>query len=186
MSPHNPGILRCVQALLAGEVIACPTEGVWGLSCDPYNDNALAKVIQLKRRAPQKGLILVAATMRQLDFLLWDIGAEQRRQLAASWPGHTTWLLPHRQRVPSLVHGCHDTVAVRVSAHPVVRLICEKSGGAMVSTSANPQGRPPAKSRLAVYRYFAREQAVTLAPGRVGDAGRPSAIRDLRTGVVYR
>ena len=123
--------------------------------------------------------------MSQLAFLLRDLPQEQRDTLAASWPGPATWLVPHRNRVQPWVHGEHDTVAVRVSAHPVVRDLCRAWGGPLVSTSANPAGSQPPIAAFQVRRYFGASLD-SLLPGAVGAAGRPTGIRDLATGRVIR
>nr|WP_316838583.1 L-threonylcarbamoyladenylate synthase [Pseudohalioglobus sediminis] len=173
------------SALQAGGVVACPTEAVWGLSCDPENDEAVARVLQLKGRPVEKGLILVAASVSQLGFLISELPADQRQLLDDSWPGPNTWLVPHRNRVQPWIHGAFDTVAVRVSSHPVVRSLCRAFGGPLVSTSANPAGAQPARCGFQVLRYFGGELD-GLLPGAVGAAGRPSQIRDLKTGRVIR
>lgn len=173
------------QTLLAGGVVACPTEAVWGLSCDPDSEQAVHRLLALKRRPVEKGLILVAASESQLGFLLADLPEPQREMLHDSWPGPNTWLVPHRGRVQPWVHGDHDTVAVRVSAHPAVRALCDYWGGPLISTSANPGGSQPPREAFQVRRYFgARLDA--LLPGRVGGADRPSQIRDLASGALLR
>lgn len=174
-----------VQALRAEGVVACPTEAVWGLSCDPDSELAVLRVLALKQRPVAKGLILVAANESQLGFLLHDLGAEERARLAASWPGPATWLVPHRNRLQPWVYGEHATVAVRVSDHPVVQQLCRAWGGPLVSTSANPAGAQPARTAFAVRRYFGSAVDAVL-PGHVGARSRPSQIRDLATGEVLR
>jgi L-threonylcarbamoyladenylate synthase len=186
--PSPVASIRLSQALstLRHEgVVACPTEAVWGLSCDPDSKAAVHRVLALKSRPVEKGLILVAASMSQLAFLLRDLPAEQRDTLAASWPGPSTWLVPHRGRVQPWIHGEHDSVAVRVSAHPVVRDLCLAWGGPLVSTSANPGGSQPAVAAFQVRRYFG-DQVDCVMPGAVGGSGRPTGIRDLATGQVIR
>lgn len=184
----RPGPLRlraAVNALHGGGVIACPTEAVWGLSCDPDNERAVARLLALKSRLLAKGLILVAGSQSQLDFLLAGLSEEQISSLSATWPGPTTWLLPHRGRVPFWIHGEHDTVAVRVSDHPVVRALCLAWGGPLVSSSANPAGARPARESFQVRRYFGNRLDYLL-PGAVGGAGRPTGIRDLVSGKFIR
>lgn len=168
-----------------GGVIACPTEAVWGLSCDPFCSDAVEHLLALKMRPARKGLILVAASAEQLAFLLSDVDEEQRRQLDATWPGPNTWLVPHRGRVPANVCGTHDKVAVRVSAHPGVRALCEAFGGPVVSTSANRAGARPALHAFQVRRYFGSGLDYLL-PGRLGSSSKPSTIRDLATGEIIR
>lgn len=178
-------LASALRAIDAGGVVACPTEAVWGLSCDPDSERAVRRVLQLKRRPVEKGLILVAASESQLAFLLGDLPGDQRSRLSESWPGPNTWLVPHRGRVQPWVHGDFDTVAVRVSDHPVVQSLCRAWGGPLVSTSANPAGSQPPKAGFQVRRYFA-DQLDDILPGHVGEASRPSRIRDLATGALLR
>ena len=185
---HGPAPLRlraAVSALHAGGVIACPTEAVWGLSCDPDDPQAVYRLLALKQRPVAKGLILVAAAESQLGFLLRGLDPEDRARLSATWPGPTTWLVPHRKRVPYWIHGEHDTVAVRVSAHPVVSALCRAWGGPLVSTSANPGGARPARALFQVRRYFG-DALDGLVPGAVGGQQRPTGIRDLASGEIIR
>ena len=174
-----------VRALAQGGVLACPTEAVWGLSCDPDNPEAVWRLLELKQRPMEKGLILVAASAAQLEPLLAPLSEVQRGKLALSWPGPTSWLIPHGGLLPPWIHGDHDTVAVRVSAHPIVAALCHAWGGPLVSTSANPAGSAPATAAFQVRRYF-REQLDYIVPGAVGKAARPSVIRDLLTDRIIR
>jgi len=182
---HHPRIWRCVEQLRSGGMIAYPTEAVWGLGCDPFNSHAVNRILEFKRRPWQKGLILVAASTRQIGFLLGGLTDEQHRLLEESWPGPNTWLLRHRGLIPDLVSGEHDSVAVRVSAHPVVAALCEKFGGPIVSTSANRAGMNPARSGVRARRMLLGDD-VEFAPGRVGNRASPSVIRDLTSGRVIR
>ena len=186
--PFRPSAIRlstAVAALRRGGVVACPTEGVWGLSCDPCSGSAVHRLLRMKGRPASKGLILVAASEAQLDFLLSSLGPAERSELSASWPGPTTWLVPHRGTLPGWIVGEHDTVAVRVSSHPVVQALCRTWGGPLVSTSANPAGARPAMAAFQVRRFFG-EQLDGLLPGAVGGSRRPSVIRDLASGNIIR
>jgi len=158
---------------------------VWGLSCDPDDGAAVSRLLALKRRPVEKGLILVAASESQLGFLLADLDPEQRARLSASWPGPNTWLLPHLGRLQPWIHGEHDTVAVRVSNHPVVQDLCRAWGGPLVSSSANPAGARPPIAAYQVRRYFG-DQLDGILPGAVGTSGSPSAIRDLASDRIIR
>jgi L-threonylcarbamoyladenylate synthase len=177
--------LRCAaHHVLRGGVVAYPTEAVWGLGADPFNREAVFEILDLKQRPMEKGLILVAASMQQLDFILQFLSESQQRTLASSWPGPRTWLVPHHDRIPHWIHGQFDTVAVRVSAHPVVRALCQAVNGPVVSTSANPQGLAPARFGWRARQYFS--DCVEYAPGQVDLKARPSEIRDLITQKIVR
>ena len=119
-------IVDAIAILERGGVIAYPTEGVWGLGCDPLDEAAVLRLLALKQRRVDKGLILVAASVAQLDGLVdWQaLGAATRDEVLASWPGPHTWIVPATTRVPHWISGAHDSIAVRVSAHPVVARLC--------------------------------------------------------------
>ena len=107
------------------------------------------------------------------------------RRLRRSWPGPVTWLLPAAAGVPRWLRGAHETIALRVTAHPLAAALCRQWGGALVSTSANPAGRPPARTALAVRRYFGAAVDAIL-PGETGGARVPTEIRDARSGCIVR
>jgi L-threonylcarbamoyladenylate synthase len=182
MSIH---IGRAARVLLSGGLVAYPTEAVWGLGCDPWNSEAVARLLTLKNRSWRKGLILVAANTGQLQPLLDGLTASQKNKLVASWPGPVTWLVPNNNLFPCWVTGDSPKVAVRVSAHPLVRALCEKFEGPVISTSANPAGRPPARSALKVRCYFGNSVDYIL-PGSLGAQQTPSEIRDSLTDQIFR
>ncbi|MCG6658562.1 tRNA threonylcarbamoyladenosine biosynthesis protein RimN [Halomonas campisalis] len=176
---------HAVAALRAGGVIAYPTEAVWGLGCDPDNDEAVAHLLRLKQRDPAKGLILIAGSITQFGPWLEGLPLELHAPLAASWPGPNTWLVPDNGRTHALVRGAHDSVALRVSDHPGVIALCEAFGGPIVSTSANRAGEPPALSAEAVRAAFG-DELDAVVEGELGGLERPSTIRDLISGRVLR
>lgn len=185
----NPYLHQHAYALAAGAVLAYPTEAVWGLGCDPFDEQAVNTILQLKSRAVSKGVILIAGDMSQVNFLLHDLSPEHKQQLKDTWPGPHTWLVPHNNRVPHFVHGDFDTVAVRVSAHPTVQALCQRFGGPIVSTSANPQGLPEARTQLKARSYFAHNRfghTLHYCSGSVGKAVKPSKIQHLLTGEIIR
>jgi L-threonylcarbamoyladenylate synthase len=179
-------IQQACDNLHKGEVIAYPTEAVWGLGCDPENQAAVEKLLALKQRSVDKGLILVAADMLQLGPLVSTLSDSQLQALAASWPGPTTWLIPDPDKqYPSWIRGSNKSVAIRVSGHPVVHQLCEKFGRPIVSTSANVAGQAEIRSRLIIERQFGRRIAC-IVPGELGSETRTTEIRDLSTGQFIR
>ncbi|RUR29757.1 tRNA threonylcarbamoyladenosine biosynthesis protein RimN [Vreelandella andesensis] len=178
-------VKEAVRALKEGGVIACPTEAVWGLSCDPDNDEALAHLMRMKERDPAKGVILVAASIQQFQPWLSQLPLALHAPLAASWPGPNTWLVPDNGRSHGLVRGAHQSVALRVTDHPLIKSLCEAFGGPLVSTSANRAGNPPAMSADEVASIFGDEIAA-IVEGELGGNAKPSTIKDLVTGKVMR
>ena len=173
----------CSQ-LHRGGVIAYPTEGVWGIGCDPFNRHAVERLLAIKGRSLHKGLILVAASIDQFSPFLVGLDSGQRATLGASWPGPNTWLVPDNGTAPAWIRGAHDSVALRVTDHPLVAELCRCFGGPIVSTSANPAGRPVARYAWQIRRQL--PQLDYLLHGALGRARGPSQIRDLVTGAIVR
>lgn len=176
---------QAVELLRGGGVIAYPTEGCYGLGCDPRNASAVQRVLRLKGRNWRQGLILIGAGWRHVA--RWvdpsDTGAVARAR--ATWPGPVTWLLPARVGVSSRVRGEHDTIAVRITAHPVAAALCQRFNAAIVSTSANRHGRPPALTAAQVRAMFG-DRVDYVLHGPLGGLKGPTAIRDARTGETLR
>lgn len=179
--PHlSAAITEAIAALHAGEIIAYPTEAVYGLGCDPHNIQSLHRLHALKQRPQDKGLIIVAADASQLvPFVL------QPQQLAQLTPG-TTWIVDGLPTLaPALTGANGHTLAVRISTHPIICALCSGYAGAIVSTSANPSGMPPARTAEAVRAYFDQRLAVIIC-GALGELQQPTPIVDARTGQRLR
>ena len=178
-------IREAVRQLTSGGVIAYPTETVYGLGCDPFNGHAALHLIELKKRNIDQGLILVASHFEQLEPLLYPLTAAVRKRIAR--PGQTpvTWVLPCLPAIPPWLRGKHDSLAVRVSNHPVTAALCRHWGGPLVSSSANVHGKRPATSPLDVRRAFDGRLDYILH-GTHGCTRRPSEIRNGLTGERLR
>ena len=175
---RNPRVQWAAQLMRAGGVVAYPTEAVWGLGCDPDNPQAVARLLRLKGRSWRKGLILLGAEVSQLVPLVERLDSGLRARLEATWPGPVTWLVPATDRVPEWIRGRFDSVALRITDHPLAAGLSRAFGGPIVSTSANPQGMLPATSRLRLRHYF-DQKLDAITPGSLGGRDRPSEIRDL-------
>ncbi len=177
--------LRARRVLAQGGVIAYPTEGVWGLGCDPFNKRAVERLLDLKDRPWQKGLIVALANEGVAMALLRTLPQDRQKAISATWPGPHTWLLPHNGLWPSWVTGESDFIACRLSAYPVVCDLALASGGAIISTSANPAGQAPAMTAQEVRQYFGRSVDFIM-PGGVQGLQKTSAIRHGTTGETLR
>lgn len=173
--------------LRRGGVLAYPTEGVWGLGCDPMNAEAVQRILNIKQRDVAKGLILIAAAPAHLDRYV-DLAAlpgERRQIVLASWPGPHTWIVPASAQAPKWITGAHSGIAVRVTGHPVASALCQAFGGALVSTSANRAGA------TAPERYDQLDPALLadidgVLQGATGGLGGATRIRDACNGTVLR
>ena len=173
--------------LKAGGVLAYPTEAVFGLGCDPHDQVAFERLFALKQRPATQGVLLIAAEFGQIEryIELADVPHEILRQVRASWPGPHTWIFPRSAQVPPWIAGAHAGIALRVSAHEPAAALCREFGGALVSTSANPHGQPPARSAQTVTEYFGDAlDGVLDAP--LGGQSHPTVIRDALSGAIIR
>ena len=181
----NPRIQYAAKQLWQGGVVAYPTEAVWGLGCNPFSEHAVLSLLELKNRPVEKGLILLAADIHQFDPFIAHLNDLQRQRLKNTWPGPVTWLVPANALIPKWISGSHDTVALRVTDHPVAAGLSRAFGAPIVSTSCNTDGRPPARTAFAVRQYFG-DQLGTITSGTVGQRQQPSEIRNLLTGDIHR
>ena len=180
--PHRQDVRRGVAHLRRGGVIAYPTEGVWGLGCDPRQRRALRRILALKGRPQHKGVLLVAGSTAETRHY-WSAQGIGPALLAQLWPG-TTLVLPAAPTAPFWIRGRHESIAVRISTHPAIVALSRVFGGAIVSTSANPAGQQPARDLRTLYRYFGR--SLWVLPARLGGQRRPSRMVDARSGRVLR
>ena len=175
------------ELLHGGGVLAYPTEAVFGLGCDPHDRSAFERLFALKQRPPTQGVLLIAADFAQVERYI-DVAAVPDRvlqQVRASWPGPHTWIFPRSAEVPDWIAGNHAGIALRVTAHESAAALCRAFGGALVSTSANPHGQPPARTAQVIADYFGDAlDGVLEAP--LGGQLSPTMIRDALSGAIIR
>ena len=176
----RPSIAKAADTLIGGGVIAYPTEGVFGLGCLPDDDDAVIRVLSIKKRSPDKGLILIASNVSQLRD--W-VGIEGIPDADPAQP--ITWIAPACPNASPLIRGTHDTIAVRLTTNATAAAICDAVDAPVVSTSANISGRPVARNRYVLRRQFG-SRVDYIVPGDCGPAAGPSEIRDIRSGKVLR
>jgi L-threonylcarbamoyladenylate synthase len=187
MPPTAEDYQHAVQILRQGGVIAYPTEAVFGLGCDPMNEKAVMRLLALKHRAVSKGLLLIGADYGQLlpfiDETKVPLTALARAQ--ATWPGPITWVFPARATTPTWIRGHFQSIGIRHTAFAIASSLCAAFGGALVSTSANVEGQPPARTMADVKTLF-NDHIDYILPGDVGSAQNPTEIRDILTQHVLR
>ena len=201
MSENNNNIAmtitsnEAIRHLKNGEVIAYPTEAVFGLGCDPRNHFALEKILKLKERQSNKGLILIASDVQQISFFtdLSSVSKDIQDKINASWPGFVTWLLPinkaNLSQIDPIIYGQYNTIAVRVSSHPTVVELCRLFNHSIISTSANVSGGSEIKDRQLMQQFILQDQSNSIAgivEGELGSDTKPSSIIDALSGKQIR
>jgi L-threonylcarbamoyladenylate synthase len=176
-----------VAALQSGEVIAYPTEGVFGVGCDPDDTQAIEKLLAVKERPVEKGLILIAANFEQLRPYIDEtqLTEQQLKSVQQTWPGPYTWIMPASARVSPWLSGAFDTIAVRVTDHELVQKLCLAYGKPITSTSANLSGMPSCMTTEEVKQQLGSRLS-SILEGETGGRNKPSEIRDARTLKVLR
>jgi len=178
-------IAQAAACIRRGGIVGYPTEGVFGLGCDPQNTRALKRLIELKRRDDRKGLIIIAANRGQLDPFIAAVTESLAEKLEASWPGPVTWILESSASASALLTGNRDTVATRITSHASAASLCETCGHAIVSTSANLSGQPSCKDTQSVASCFG-DKIDYLLDLPVGGLDGPTPIFDGATGKQLR
>lgn len=176
---------EAVGCVRNGGILAYPTEAVFGLGCDPHNLSAVQRLLGMKQRPANKGLILLAANINQLIDFVPPLDDDLMARVMPTWPGPVTWLLPVRDEVSPLVRGNHRTIAVRISAHPVCQLLCQRLGHPLISTSANLTGHPEAKNPTQIEMQLG-QQIDLILDKPLGSQERPSEIRNAITNEILR
>lgn len=212
-------VIQAAQWVSSGKLLTYPTESVWGIGCDPFNEKAVQQLLAIKQRPIDKGMIIITDSADRIAPLLDSLNAEQRQIVLDSWQlasnsntrqAHT-WLLPLPEPlsqqlnvpIPAWITGAHNSVAVRVIAHPLIKQLCAQlvsplnPYGFMVSTSCNPSGQPPALSLAQAQAYFSNNGAegsvnnnfaeqVGYLQGETLGYELPSQIGDALTGQIIR
>lgn len=212
LSTHfiTDSVIQAAHWLKKGQLLAYPTESVWGIGCDPFSQQAVMQLLTIKQRPIEKGMIVVTDNTSRLTELLECLTAVERQTVLDSWQADSinatarqahTWVLPIPKNlsitIPSWITGAHDSVAVRVIDHPLVKQLCAQMVsvsnpyGFVVSTSCNPSGQPPALSLNEAKRYFLDahlhlNQSVGYLQGETLGYQLPSQIGDALTGEIIR
>ena len=184
MFRHSASPRRIAAYLRRGGLIAYPTESCYGLGCDPDNRTAVLHLLKLKQRPQHKGLILIAAGYRQVARYLQPLTLGEQEKLKSGGAQAITYLLPAHHSTPRWLRGSHDTLAVRITAHPQAAQLCRGVDSALVSTSANRSGQRPARTYAQCRLLFGCR--VWVLPGRVGKRKKPSTIRTWADGQIIR
>lgn len=182
VQPDTAGIEEAVAALRRGEVVAYPTETVYGLAVDPFSEAAIRRLFEVKGREESNPILVVISERSQLEQVALEISARSQAFMDAFWPGPLSLLLPRAAGIPLLLTAGGEKVCVRHTLHPVAQQLCARFGGPVTSSSANRSGCAPASSLESL-----ELPGVTIGiDGGVLPASSPSTVFDPDENIVLR
>ena len=179
VAPDPDAVRAAADAVVAGEVIALPTDTLYGLAVNPHDADAVDRLFRLKGRPPGQPVPLIATDLAEVERWAGRLDGAAGRLAAAFWPGPLTLLVRAWPQVVADVHGGTGAVGVRVPAHYVARAVTRAAGLPLVATSANLSGEPPPSRADAIHASIASGAAVLLDAGPT-PGGLPSTIVDVR------
>jgi L-threonylcarbamoyladenylate synthase len=175
-------LLPALEAFKKGGVIAYPTETFYALGIDPSNEKAAKSLFALKGRPADRPVSLIIKDEAMLSLVVCDVPEIARRLMKKFWPGPLTIVFKARGLSASITAGT-GTVGVRVSSSPVVAALIKEIDSPITATSANPCGKPPARSAEEVLRYFDGRVPVIIDGGLL-TARLPSTVVDVSRGAI--
>ncbi|BGI50940.1 MAG: L-threonylcarbamoyladenylate synthase type 1 TsaC [Arsenophonus endosymbiont of Ceratovacuna japonica] len=181
-----PLFKNIIKSLDKGKIIAYPTEAIFGLGCDPTNEEAVCQLLLLKQRSWKKGLILIAGNYKQLIPYIDDkrLTNLQKKKMIATDNRAITWIVPAKKNTPKWLTGKFDSVAVRIINFKLIKNLCFLYNKPLISTSANLNGLQPCKTKEEVISQF--NGKISILEGFIEGYKNPSEIRDIITGYLYR
>ena len=171
--------------LKRGGIIAYPTESCYGIGGLPNSTKAIKKILNIKKRKKDKGMIVIGKNISQLQTLLFRLPETHRQRLYNIYPAPKTVLLPARNKTFALLRGKqHSKLAVRVPQHVVARGLCQIMRTPLISTSCNRRKQRPCKNERSARREFGRN--LWVIGGQIGRRKIPSEIIDWENGGKLR
>ncbi len=191
--PRVEVISAAVAALQRGEVIAFPTETLYGLGADALNSAAVDKVFQLKGRDAANPIPVLISDRGMLGTLVSDIPPLAEKLIAHFWPGPLTIIFPARLDIPRPLVNTAGGVGIRVTSQPIAGVLIKALGRPLTATSANPSGRPPARTAQEAKEYFSGQVDIFIDGGKLTSQSGSTVVepvgdslRIIRTGDVGR
>ena len=181
LPPDDSGIQQAINALRTGQVIAYPTESVYGLGVDPFNPDALEALYKTKGRDASNPVLMIISSQDQLMRLVETITPAAQSAMDAFWPGPLSLLFTAKKGLPERLLGGHQKICVRHTNHPIAAALCTAFDGPIISTSANLYSQNPAQSAQEINL----PDVALCIDGGVANST-PSTVFDPDTGTVLR
>jgi L-threonylcarbamoyladenylate synthase len=182
MSPW--ALNRLAHAVSQGAIFGYPTDTIWGFGCHPLIANSVARILQIKNRSADKGLILLSS---RLEYCAAYVGlnSEQLKPVLSTTDHPITWLVPASGNCPAWIRGNNPTVAIRITDHPLLEFLCDRLETPIVSTSANRSSKSTARNSMQMHKQFGDELDFIVSGFATG-SNRPSEIKSLLNGTTAR
>lgn len=173
LSPNE--IDRCVELLMAGEVIGVPTDTVYGVAASIDHPQAIERIYSIKGRPADKPIPILVSDIATAEALATHFPTSGRRLAKAFWPGGLTIIVAAAHRIPKEALAGGETVGIRIPDHDLMLDLIRRSGGALAVTSANISGQPEALSAEET-RDFLIDRIPAVLDGGRAPGGNPSTV----------
>lgn len=173
-------IERTVKLLRDGEVVAFPTDTVYGVGAHGLNERAIEKLFEAKNRPRERAIPFLLASVKDLSQVAREIPRDVKALAERFWPGALTLVVLAHKRVPRILIAHGESVAVRVPNHDITRAIIQKLGAPLAATSANISSQPDASTADQVAAYL-NERIPLILDGGPTPGNVPSTVLDLTT-----
>jgi L-threonylcarbamoyladenylate synthase len=165
MTIISKDIAKAVEILNNHDVVAIPTETVYGLAGNMYSEHAIRKIFEIKQRPLFNPLIVHIHSIAQIDDIASEFPDKAKVLAKAFWPGHLTLVLKKKESVPDVITAGKDTVAIRIPNHPVTLSLLKNLSFPLAAPSANPFGSISPTSAMHVEGYFKNSLSMILEGG---------------------
>lgn len=172
---NNVDLIYAKELLEKGDIIAIPTETVYGLAGNALNEDAIKKIFETKKRPFYNPLIVHIASKEKMDELAEEIPQIAYKLADKFWPGSLTMILKKKPHIPNIVTGGKDTVAIRIPNHPMTLSLLNQLDFPLAAPSANPFGTISPTQAIHVKNYF-KDDIKLILDGGTCEKGMESTI----------
>jgi L-threonylcarbamoyladenylate synthase len=177
-SPAPAVISMAADIITRGGVVVFPAQSLYGLAADALNGEAVDSIFEIKRRPPDKALLVLIETISDLDHLVQEVPMQARRIMEACWPGGVTLVFHARPDLPRNLTAGTGKIGVRLPLHPVARLLVKAARGPITGTSANLSGQAGCRDVSDIAPQVLEGARMTLDAGPL-IGGRGSTVVDV-------
>ena len=185
MDKKSLDISSSIEWLKSGKILIHPTESIWGFGCDAFNESAVNKIFEIKKREKQKNFILLCNSMDSIEKELCFLSNADKKFLSKYWPGPYTFLIKYNKNIPAHLKNETSKIALRVSNHLPIRSLLDAFSGFMVSTSVNISGQQNINDLDEILNYFEYDE-LAYYDESLGSNNEPSQIIDLESKAIIR